>query len=69
VDVGPQTEQGPLSVGLIDPAPNTVLTATPLSLLLEFNHPILPESLIFGDLVVYQIGAEGNQPIRSALTL
>jgi len=42
VDVGPQTEQGPLSVGLIDPAPNSVLTASPTSLLLEFNRPIFP---------------------------
>ena len=29
MDVGPQTEQAPLSVDLIDPAPDSVLTASP----------------------------------------
>ncbi len=45
MDVGPQAEQGPLSVDLIDPAPNAVLTASPGSLLLEFNRPIFPDTL------------------------
>src|SRR5271157_1324723 len=58
-DVGPQTEQGPLSVGLIDPAPNSVLTASPLSLLLEFNRPILPDTLD-NDVVVVQTDADRN---------
>jgi len=58
-DVGPQTDQGPLSVNLIDPAPNSVLTASPLSLLLEFNRPILPDALD-NDVVVVQTDADGN---------
>src|SRR5271157_5920289 len=59
VDVGPQTEQGPLSVGLIDPAPNSVLTASPTSLLLEFNRPIFPDT-VDNDVVVVQTDADGN---------
>ena len=58
-DVSPQTEQGPLSVGLIDPAPNSVLTASPSSLLLEFNRPIFPDTLD-NDVVVVQTDAFGN---------
>src|SRR5208283_2464972 len=58
-DVGPQTEQGPLSVNLIDPAPNSVLTASPTSLLLEFNRPIFPDTLD-NDVVVVQTDADGN---------
>lgn len=58
-DVSPQTEQSPLSVGLIDPAPNSVLTASPSSLLLEFNRPIFPDTLD-NDVVVVQTDAFGN---------
>ena len=35
----------PLSVALIDPAPDSVLAAPPPSLLLEFNRPILPDTV------------------------
>src|SRR5271157_3651364 len=58
-DVGSQTEQGPLSVGLIDPPPNSVLTASPTSLLLEFNRPIFPDT-VDNDVVVVQTDADGN---------
>ncbi len=58
-DGGPQTEQGPLSINLIDPAPNSVLTASPTSLLLQFNRPIFPDT-VDNDVVVVQTDAEGN---------
>jgi len=58
-DVGSQTELGPLSVGLIDPAPNSVLTASPLSLLLQFNRPIFPDS-VDNDVVLVSTDADGN---------
>jgi hypothetical protein len=48
-----------LSVGLIDPAPNAVLTASPTSLLLEFNRPIFPDT-VDNDVVVVQTDADGN---------
>jgi hypothetical protein len=53
--------QGPLSVGLVNPAPNVVLTASPLSLLLEFDRPILPDTLN-NDVVVVQTDASGKPP-------
>ena len=59
VDVGPQTEQAPLSVELIDPAPDSMLTASPLSILLEFNRPILPDT-VNQDVVVVRIDPDGN---------
>jgi Bacterial Ig-like domain len=59
VDVGAQTEQGPLTVNLIDPAPNSVLAASPVSLLLQFNRPIFPDT-VDNDVVVVQTDANGN---------
>ena len=53
-------EQATLPVVLIDPAPGAVLTASPLSLLLAFDRPILPDT-VNQDVVVVQIGADGNQ--------
>ncbi len=58
-DVGPQTEQGPLAVNLIDPAPNSVLTASPASLLLEFNRPIFADT-VDNDVLLVQTDPEGN---------
>ncbi len=57
--VAPQTEQGPLSVNLITPASNSVLAASPSSLLLEFNRPIFPDT-VDNDVVVVQTDADGN---------
>ena len=48
-----------MSVDLIDPAPNLVLTASPASLLLEFNRPIFPDT-VNNDVVVVQTDADGN---------
>ena len=36
-------QDAPLSVDLIDPVPGSVLTASPPSLVLEFNRPIIPD--------------------------
>jgi hypothetical protein len=58
-DISPQAEQGPLGVNLVDPAPNSVLTASPVSLLLEFNRPIFPDT-VDNDVVVVQTDARGN---------
>jgi Bacterial Ig-like domain len=58
-DVAPQTEQGPLSVNLITPASNSVLAASPSSLLLQFNRPIFPDT-VDNDVVVVQTDADGN---------
>ena len=54
-DISAQTAQAPLSVGLIGPAPNSVLTASPVSLLLEFNRPIFPDT-VDNDVLVVQTG-------------
>ena len=59
MDVGPQTEQAPLSVDLIDPAPDSMLTASPLSILLAFNRPILPDT-VNKDVVVVRVDPDGN---------
>ena len=59
VDVGSLSQENPLSIHLIDPAPDSVLTASPLSLVLEFNRPIFPDS-VDSDVVVMQTDSEGN---------
>ena len=42
---GAETQDAPLSVNLANPIPGSVLFASPVSLVLEFNRPILPDSL------------------------
>ena len=59
MDVGPQTEQAPLSVDLIDPAPDSVLTASPprsSSNSIARSFPIRWNQ----DVVVVRIDPDGN---------
>src|SRR5262249_18320032 len=49
----------PLSVDLVNPVPGSSLFASPDSLLLEFNRPILPDSLA-SDVEIVQTDSDGN---------
>ena len=59
MDVASMTQEAPLSIRLIDPAPDSVLPASPLSLVLEFNRPILPDT-VGSDVVLFQTDSDGN---------
>ena len=59
MDVGSLSQEDPLSIHLIDPAPDSVLSVSPLSLVLEFNRPIFPDT-VASDVVVMQTDSEGN---------
>src|SRR4051812_21607945 len=59
VSVSPQVEPAPLSVDLVDPAPNATLTSSPPSLLLAFNRPILPDT-VETDVVVVRVDSQGD---------
>ena len=59
MDVGSLAQENPLSIHLIDPAPDSVLTASPLSLVLAFNRPIFSDT-VDSDVVVMQTDSEGN---------
>ena len=58
-EVGSQSQDAPLSVDLVDPVPGSVLIASPASLVLEFNRPILPDSLAT-DVEIVQTDSDGN---------
>lgn len=57
--ISPQGDPAPLSVVLVAPAPDFTLTAPPASLVLEFNHPILPDT-IDSDVVVVRVDDRGD---------
>ncbi len=59
MDVGSVTQEAPLSLRLINPAPDSVLTISPLSLDLVFNRPIFPDT-VDSDVVVLQTDSAGN---------
>lgn len=58
-EVGNQMPEAPLSVDLIDPVPDSVSIASPTSLLLKFNRPILSWSLS-SDVLIVQTGSDGE---------
>ena len=58
-EVGSQSQDAPLSVDLASPIPGSVLFASPVSLVLEFNRPILPDSLA-PDVEIVQTDSDGN---------
>ena len=58
-EVGSQSQDAPLSVDLANPIPGSVLSASPVSLVLEFNRPILPDSLA-SDVEIVQTDSDGN---------
>ena len=58
-EVGSQSQDAPLSVDLANPIPGSVLFASPVSLVLEFNRPILPDSLA-PDVEIVQTDSDGN---------
>src|SRR4051794_22899038 len=66
VDVGSLSQEDPLSIHLIDPAPDSLLTNSPRSVVLAFNRPIFPDS-VDSDVLVMQTDSEGNATGYTAL--
>jgi hypothetical protein len=58
-DVADPTQGQPLAVDLLDPAPGSILHASPSILTLQFNHPIFPDTLS-NDVGIVQVDADGN---------
>jgi hypothetical protein len=58
-DVADPTQAQPLAVDLVDPAPGSILHASPSTLTLQFNRPIFPDTLS-SDVGIVQVDADGN---------